>query len=48
MVEIPINCVVKAAVKTAYHPILYNGPPQLHSGGLRYAIVSSSTILLTK
>ena len=27
-VEIAINSIVKAVVKTACHPILYNGPPQ--------------------
>ena len=47
-VEITINSMVKAVVKTACHPILYNGPLQRHNGGLRYTIVFSSTILLTR
>ena len=47
-VEITINSMVKAVVKTTCHPILYNGPPQQHNEGLRYTIVFSSTILLTR
>ena len=47
--DIPaINSMVKAVKKTACHPFLYNGPPQRHSGGPRYTIVFSSTILLTR
>ena len=38
-VEIAINSMVKAVVKTACHPILYNGPPQRLRGIRSYSVV---------